>query len=219
MDHDADPAETTYDCDRLGQASCASEADATVAEDVTLFEQREWAARFQRHSRQLLAICIMDCGKQNAMDVLQDAWLRAWRFRNQCDCERDDGGPWLMTITRNTCRDFHRLRKRRKEISGIDDLEGLATSRTTDSRESAETLSAVRGRIDRARLTGDEWKACTFELDFAILNDRWPTYGETAAALGWPLPPATKVGVMRSRYRAKLRQMYADYGIPSVERK
>jgi len=72
-----------------------------------------WAELWQRHDEALCrsarAVAGAALDDADIEDVVQEAWLRAWRARRSYDPGRP-AGPWLRAIVRNVAR--HRLRRR-----------------------------------------------------------------------------------------------------------
>jgi RNA polymerase sigma-70 factor, ECF subfamily len=81
----------------------------------------------ERHSRPMFRLAFRMTGnEQDAEDIVQDTFLRAYRRIEKFD-ERASFGTWLYRITVNCSLDLMRARKRRSEQSGpanpeMDDL-------------------------------------------------------------------------------------------------
>jgi RNA polymerase sigma-70 factor (ECF subfamily) len=72
----------------------------------------------ERHSRPLFRLAFrMTRNEQDAEDIVQDTFLRAYRRIGKFD-ERASFGTWLYRITVNCSLDLVRARKRRSEQSG-----------------------------------------------------------------------------------------------------
>jgi len=94
----------------------------------------------ERHSRPLFRLAFRMTGnEQDAEDIVQDTFLRAYRRIEKFD-ERASFGTWLYRITVNCSLDLVRARKRRSEQSGsanpeMDDLiQSLPASSPTPDR-------------------------------------------------------------------------------------
>jgi len=76
--------------------------------------EREFAQHVNRHRRELHVHCYRMLGSfEEAEDLVQETFLRAWRYRDQFD-----GGAlraWLYRIATNACLDFIRRKGRRVE--------------------------------------------------------------------------------------------------------
>jgi RNA polymerase sigma-70 factor (ECF subfamily) len=70
--------------------------------------------------RELLAYCYRMLGSaHDAEELLQEAYLRAWRARDQYDERRSSFRTWLYRITTNACMTALEVRQRRPLPSGI----------------------------------------------------------------------------------------------------
>jgi RNA polymerase sigma-70 factor (ECF subfamily) len=94
----------------------------------------------ERHSRPLFRLAFRMTGnEQDAEDIVQDTFLRAYRRIGKFD-ERASFGTWLYRITVNCSLDLVRARKRRSEQSGpanpeMDDLmQSLPSTGATPDR-------------------------------------------------------------------------------------
>jgi RNA polymerase sigma-70 factor, ECF subfamily len=94
----------------------------------------------ERHSRPLFRLAFRMTGnEQDAEDIVQDTFLRAYRRIAKFD-ERASFGTWLYRITVNCSLDLVRARKRRSEQSGpanpeMDDLiQSLPSTGATPDR-------------------------------------------------------------------------------------
>jgi RNA polymerase sigma-70 factor (ECF subfamily) len=94
----------------------------------------------ERHSRPMFRLAFRMTGnEQDAEDIVQDTFLRAYRRIEKFD-ERASFGTWLYRITVNCSLDLVRARKRRSEQSGsanpeMDDLiQSLPASGATPDR-------------------------------------------------------------------------------------
>lgn len=69
------------------------------------------------HQTQVYSLCLRLCGNpDDAYDLSQEAFLRAWRCLDQYQFEAEFS-TWLYRLTRNICIDFLRKQKRQKTIS------------------------------------------------------------------------------------------------------
>jgi RNA polymerase sigma-70 factor (ECF subfamily) len=118
----------------------------------------------ERHSRPLFRLAFrMTCNEQDAEDVVQETFLRAYRRIGNFD-ERASFGTWLYRITVNCSLDLVRARKRRSEHSGpanpeMDDLmQSLPASAPTPDRmamsgEARERIAAAMGELSASEKT------------------------------------------------------------------
>src|SRR5579885_2359810 len=68
---------------------------------------------------------------QDAQDVVQEAYLRAFRFFDAF--KGGDGKAWLLEIVRNTCRTFHS--RRREEPMPFDDAVDVQSDTSVEVEE------------------------------------------------------------------------------------
>ncbi len=118
----------------------------------------------ERHSRPLFRLAFrMTSNEQDAEDVVQETFLRAYRRIGNFD-ERASFGTWLYRITVNCSLDLVRARKRRSEHSGqanpeMDDLmQSLPASAPSPDRmamsgEARERIAAAMGELSASEKT------------------------------------------------------------------
>jgi RNA polymerase sigma-70 factor (ECF subfamily) len=86
--------------------------------------------------------------KEEAEDVLQDTFLRAYQYREHWDGKRARISTWLYTIAANRCRDELRKRSRRKETSmNVADDDGRNLEDCIPSLGSGPDQEARRGEF------------------------------------------------------------------------
>ncbi len=112
--------------------------------------------------------------KEDALDVVQDAFIRAYLNLRKFDLTRDFG-PWLLTIVRNLSIDLIRKRQRARR------------------EELPDTLPATnQPKADRQVLKGEVWEALAGLADahreIVFLKDyQGHSYAEIAEILGIPI--------------------------------
>src|SRR5436305_13707155 len=95
----------------------------------------------ERHSRPMFRLAFRMTGnEQDAEDIVQDTFLRAYRRIGKFD-ERASFGTWLYRITVNCSLDLVRARKRRSEQSGP------ANPEMDDLMQSLPSTGATRDRM------------------------------------------------------------------------
>ena len=83
--------------------------------------EHDFAQRVNRHKRELHVHCYRMLGSfEEAEDLVQETFLRAWRHREQYDDEAGGGHfrAWLYRIATNACLDHIRRKGRRAEEVG-----------------------------------------------------------------------------------------------------
>ena len=131
-------------------------------------------------------------------EVLQEAFLRAWRAVE--DGRRpSDPKAWIFVLTLNLARDELRRRRRRAPRTDIDEVDELRLQTTEPGParrlEGAETLAAAREAIHA--LSGPEKEV------FLLRASGELTFTAVAEALSIP------VGTAKTRMRAALRELRA----------
>jgi len=151
---------------------------------------REHAAGLAGAARGILG---RDCDEQ---ELLQEAFLRAWRALERGDAP-DDPVAWVFVLTLNLARDQRRRRGRRGPTHDLDEVDDV---QLIDRR--TEPLEALAGRETLAAA-----RAAIFALDDAekevfLLR---VSGGLSFEAVGQAL--AIPVGTAKTRMRKALRQL------------
>src|SRR6201996_9053504 len=89
--------------------------DSAAAEEVRKGNQHAFRVLVERHSRSVFRLAFRMTGnEQDAEDVVQESFLRAYKQLNKFD-QRASFGTWLYRIAANCSLDLVRARKRRSE--------------------------------------------------------------------------------------------------------
>jgi RNA polymerase sigma-70 factor (ECF subfamily) len=95
--------------------------DLAIVARARLGDADAFRALVERHSRPLFRLAFRMTGnQQDAEDVVQESFLRAWRQLGRFD-ERASFGTWLYRIATNCSLDLMRGRKRRPAVSDEED--------------------------------------------------------------------------------------------------
>ena len=95
--------------------------DAAIVTKARLGDADAFRALVERHSRPLFHLAFRMTGnQQDAEDVVQESFLRAWRQLGRFD-ERASFGTWLYRIATNCSLDLMRGRKRRSADAQVED--------------------------------------------------------------------------------------------------
>jgi RNA polymerase sigma-70 factor (ECF subfamily) len=126
--------------------------DRSLAARAQAGDLRAFETLVERHRRRIYSLAYrMTCTHEDADDILQETFVRAYCNLRRFDPERPFAN-WLYTIAANLCLDRQRRLKREKRVAW-DDVEGgraemeAAPSRTPDRvAENGE----LRGQIEEA---------------------------------------------------------------------
>ena len=158
-------------------------------------DQDAFAQLVEANQNKIYTLALRMTGNpEDAADLAQDAFLRAWRALS--DFQGESGfSTWLYRLTRNLCIDFLRREKRRHSIvsiSSLDDEEGPRPTDVPDRRFTPENelerreLRAAVGR-GLAQLSDEHRQV------LALREVEGLSYAEIADALG------LEVGTVKSR--------------------
>lgn len=177
---------------------------------VDLRRTDELEAAYRAHAAELHRFAARQLrGRAAAADVVQEVFVRAWRFAERYDPTVASLRVWLFSIARNVVVDHVRHHRRRPGVStDPDDLPALAERRATVSAGDAFSDDLVTAWFLEEALAqlGPEQRTALVETH---LRGRPST--DVAAECGVP------VGTIRSRvfYGLKnLRQIMDDMGVP-----
>ncbi len=175
-------------------------------EDLISLVQEErdpeaFAALYDRHSRPAYSLAYRMMGeRQAAEDVMQDAFLKAWRAAGSYRAERGSVRTWLLTVVHNR---------------GIDQLRSLASRRRTQER-----IEATAPRSQPSEAFAQSWRNSQREQVREALNTlpqeqlkvlelayfSGYTQKEIAELLGVPL------GTVKGRMRLGLKKIRDHFG-------
>ena len=123
--------------------------DLAIVAKARLGDADAFRALVERHSRPLFRLAFRMTGnQQDAEDVVQESFLRAWRQLGRFD-ERASFGTWLYRIVANCSLDLMRGRKRRPAVSDEEDPV-LALPAGDPSPERVAMSGEVRERVAEA---------------------------------------------------------------------
>jgi RNA polymerase sigma-70 factor (ECF subfamily) len=101
-----------------GELSDLDAADRAMARELAAGDPTALRAAFNRYGGLVHAIALRRLGvPQDAEDVTQQVFVRAWRGRAGLDPERGALGAWLVGITRRQITDRLALRRRDLELA------------------------------------------------------------------------------------------------------
>ena len=149
------------------------------------------------HQKKVYNLCLrMSANPDDALDLSQEAFLRAWRSLGQYQFEASFS-TWLFRLTSNICIDFLRRKKRRQETSLTESDEGAELS-VPDAQPGPEQQAMTNEtKIELARAMEQLSPEHREILQLRVIEDL--QYEQIADILG------VRVGTVKSRLaRARL---------------
>ena len=153
------------------------------------------------HQKKVYNLCLrMSANPDDALDLSQEAFLRAWRSLGQYQFEASFS-TWLFRLTSNICIDFLRRKKRRQETSlteSYDDSDEGAELSVRDAQPGPEQQAITNEtKIELARAMEQLSPEHREILQLRVIEDL--QYEQIADILG------VRVGTVKSRLaRARL---------------
>lgn len=124
------------------------------ADDLTALDERSFGARVEPHRRELHVHCYRLLGSfDDAEDLVQEAFLRAWR-RRETYAGRASVRAWLYRIATNACLDALDKRPRRPtadgEVAWLQPYPDDLLTQLPDRREGPEDVALSRETVELA---------------------------------------------------------------------
>lgn len=160
-----------------------------------------FAELYDRHAPLVLGLLTRMLGREEAEEVLQEAFLQAWRQAARYRAELAAPRGWLVTIARSRALDrlrSRRTRETREETVGRERplaVDAAATSAAAEERESRERVRAALAGIPV------EQRRC---IELAFYEGL--THSEIAARLDAPL------GTVKSRILLGMNRLRQSLG-------
>jgi RNA polymerase sigma-70 factor (ECF subfamily) len=136
--------------------------------------------------------------------VVQEAWLRAWKYRRRCTPDRPFF-PWLASVAMNVARDEWRKRRPLDFADLGEAVEGIATADIPPDVqvEAGEARAMLAQYVDELR---PEWRVIV-----GLRYDGELSYSEIADVLGIPLN-TVRTHLRRARAALRARMEEPDAG-------
>ncbi len=186
------------------------QSDSVIIEQIRRGENRLYAVLVDRYKDQALTLAVRLLGdRADAEEVLQDAFLRAYRSLEQF---RGDAkfSTWLYRIVYNAC--LTRLDRRRPNPQSLDAGEGLFESRLKDTETPSpiEELEASELRHAVREVLADLPEKYRAALTLFYLEEM--SYEETAAILEQPVGTVKTLlfrgrNILRDRLTTRMQGM------------
>ncbi len=176
----------------------ADRADARLADRIRSGQTEALGELYDMHAATALAVALRVVGdRQEAEDVVHDAFVAVWRKIDRFDAERGALRAWVMTVVRNRAIDRIRARRITVDVDDADERSMLRTgpNPTWEAALGRATATEMRAAIDR--LPEEQRRA----IELAYFEGY--TYREVAELTG--VAPGTANGRLRLAL-AKLRE-------------
>jgi RNA polymerase sigma-70 factor (ECF subfamily) len=178
------------------------DADARLALRVRAGDTEALAQLYDRYSAAALATALRVVGgREEAEDVVHDAFVAVWRKIDRFDAERGAMRAWLMTIVRNRAIDRVRARRASIDVDDADERSLLRTGPNPTWEAALGRASAGELRSAMSDLPDDQRRA----VELAYFEGY--TYREVAEIT--KVPPGTANGRLRLAL-AKLRDALGE---------
>ena len=188
------------------------DVDARLAERIRAGQAEALGELYDRHASTALATALRVVGsREEAEDVVHEAFVAVWRKIDRFDAERGALRAWLMTVVRNRAIDRVRARRPRIDLDDADERSLLRTGPNPTWEAALARASASDIQTALADLPDEQRRA----VELAYFEGY--TYREVADLTG--VPPGTANGRLRLAL-AKLREaLQGSSGapLPAVE--
>ncbi|MDQ4034353.1 MAG: sigma-70 family RNA polymerase sigma factor [Chloroflexota bacterium] len=173
-------------------------ADARLADRIRSGDVEALGELYDQHASAALATAMRVVGgRDEAEDVVQDAFVTVWRKIAGFDAKRGFLRGWLMTIVRNRAIDRVRARRATIDLDDADERSLLRTGPNPTWEDAVRRASAADMRAAMAQLPDEQRRA----VELAYFEGY--TYREVAHITG--VAPGTANGRLRLAL-AKLRE-------------
>lgn len=176
--------------------------DAVLIERVLDGERDAYEHLVRRHQDEIYRhMCGMGLDHDNALDIVQDAFVRA--YDRLADCrDRVHFRAWLFRIARNLCLDY--LKNVRRSTVPLSTVAGA---------EAVDSPRTVASELDLTMRTALEALPAALREAFLLKHDAGYTYDEVADMTD-ASPSAVKMRVHRAR--EALREFLARQGVTAA---
>ena len=165
-------------------------ADARLADRIRSGDAEALGELYDRYASNALATALRVVGgRDEAEDVVHDAFVAVWRKIDRFDAERGSLRGWLMTVVRNRAIDRVRARRTTVDVDDADERSLLRTGPNPTWEDALGRLNADVLRAALADLPAEQRRA----LELAYFEGY--TYREVAELTG--VPPGTANGRLR----------------------
>ena len=176
--------------------------DERLADRIRSGDASALGELYDRHAAIALATALRVVGgREEAEDVVHDAFVAVWRKIDRFDAARGSLRGWLMTVVRNRAIDRVRARRATVDVDDADERSLLRTGPNPTWEDALRRTSAGDVRSAMAALPIEQRRA----VELAYFEGY--TYREVAELTG--VPPGTATGRLRLAL-AKLRDSLGE---------
>ena len=174
-------------------------ADARLADRIRSGDAEGLGELYDRYASVALATALRVVGgRDEAEDVVHDAFVTVWRKIDRFDAERGALRAWLMTVVRNRAIDRVRARRPAMDLDDADERSLLRTGPNPTWEDALRRASAGDLQSAMAELPDEQRRA----VELAYFEGY--TYREVAELTGVP------VGTANGRLRLALARLRAS---------
>lgn len=166
------------------------DADARLARRIRGGDTAALGELYDRYASTALGTALRVVGdRQEAEDVVHDAFVAVWRKIDRFDADRGSLRAWLMTVVRNRAIDRIRARRPGMDLEDADERSLLRSGPNPTWEAALRQASATEVRAAIAELPDEQRRA----VELAYFEGY--TYREVADLTG--VPPGTANGRLR----------------------
>lgn len=165
-------------------------ADARLADRIRSGDAEALGELYDRYASVALPVALRVVGgRDEAEDVVHDAFVAVWRKIDRFDAERGSLRAWLMTVVRNRAIDKVRARRASIDVDDADERSLLRTGPNPTWEQAIRRAAASDVRAALDQLPDEQRRA----VELAYFEGY--TYREVAELTG--VPPGTANGRLR----------------------
>jgi RNA polymerase sigma-70 factor (ECF subfamily) len=189
-----------------------SRGDAALAALVAERDLAAWAELYDRYAPSVYALAAHTLGRDNAEEVVQDAFLTLWSKADQFRPERGAFHAWFFAVVRNRVHDELRRRSRRERLAIAGDVDELLAGEADPLEVEEEIARRERGSavlMALRSLPPEQRRVVVLAYFGGGLSQ-----SSIAEHLGWPL------GTVKKRIRLglqKLRAVLSEQGLHEAD--
>jgi len=159
-------------------------------------ERKAFDLLYDNYSAALLGvICQMITPKESAEDILQETFVKIWKYIDRFDATKGSLYTWMLNIARNTALDALKSKGHKKQLQN-QTIDNIVYNEKGDSELSQPAASA---RLDLKDLSGILDQENTLLISKAYFEGY--TQAEIAEETGIPL------GTVKTRMRSALKKL------------